>query len=223
MSTTILEREDPGAPPPVTALFQDITDAERLEALNRRNERLEAVAELSASLAHEIKNPLASIRSAVEQLTESSLEDQDRSTLRGLVVKESDRLSRLLSEFIEYSAVRMGQAEDVDLAALVREAVDLVRQHPEAEGEVEVMCEGTDGSLTIPGDEDLLHRAVFNLVLNAVQFSAPGGEVRIEVLECGDGAGPGGVEIPSPVRLSVRDSGPGIDREDLERIFDPFY
>jgi len=223
VSTTILEREEPGAPPPVTALFQDITDAERLEALNRRNERLEAVAELSASLAHEIKNPLASIRSAVEQLTQSGLDDQDRSTLRGLVVKESDRLSRLLSEFIEYSAVRMGRTQAVDLAALVREAVDLVRQHPEAEGEVEIRCEGTDGSLTVPGDEDLLHRAVFNLVLNAVQFSAPGGAVRVAVRECGEAAGPGGVEIPSPVRLAVRDSGPGIDREDLDRIFDPFF
>ncbi|RMH18965.1 MAG: PAS domain S-box protein, partial [Gemmatimonadetes bacterium] len=173
VSTTVLERAD-GAPPSVTAIFQDITDLEQLEILNRRNERLEAVAELSASLAHEIKNPLASIRSAVEQLTRGSLEDGDREVLERLVVGESERLSRLLSEFLEFSGMKLAVREEVDFARIVRDALAVVRQHPEARPDVEIVCDGIEGALYLPGDEDLLHRLVFNLVLNAVQFAGEG-------------------------------------------------
>ena len=89
-----------------TAIFQDISDQKRLEQLNLRAQRLEAVAELSASLAHEIKNPLASIRSAVEQMAARPAASNDERTLGNLIVRESDRLSRLLSEFLDFARVR---------------------------------------------------------------------------------------------------------------------
>src|SRR5690606_33102459 len=98
-----------------TAIFEDITDLERVDELNLRAERLEAVATLSASMAHEIKNPLASIRSAVEQLTGNPLGSEDRDVLRRLVLTESDRLSRLLTEFLEYSGLEIGARSPVDL------------------------------------------------------------------------------------------------------------
>jgi two-component system sensor histidine kinase PilS (NtrC family) len=220
VSTAVLERADGGAPS-VTAIFQDITDLERIEALNRRTERLEAVAELAASLAHEIKNPLASIRSAVEQLTRpnAGLAIQDRSLLQRLVLTESDRLSRLLSEFLEFSALRRGPAAQVDLAAVVRDAVALVRQ--QADG-VSVGCAGLDQPRVIPGDVDLLHRAVFNLVLNAVQFAGKGGQVSVELGPVADSEAPG-LEGRDPLRLVVSDSGPGVEPESISRIFDPFF
>jgi two-component system sensor histidine kinase PilS (NtrC family) len=221
ISTTILDREEDR--PSVTAIFQDITDQERLEAVNRRAERLEAVAELSASLAHEIKNPLASIRSAVEQLTRSSLRSDDRDVLQRLVVSESERLSRLLSEFIEFSRVRIGQVEQVNFTALVRDCLAVVRQHPVAQGEIEIVERGLDVPLHIPGDSDLLHRAVFNLVLNAVQFSPRPGRVEVQVTAEADRMGATELGISDPVRFSVRDSGPGIADEDMGRIFDPFF
>ena len=221
ISTTILEREGEAALS-VTAIFQDITHQERLSALNTRNERLEAVAELSASLAHEIKNPLASIRSAVEQLSRRGLSPEDRDVLERLVVGESDRLSRLLSEFLEFSALKMGHAGQVDLAALARDCMVLAAQHPEMGEAVRMEAVGTDRSVPVPGDLDLLHRAVFNLILNAVQFAGPSGLVRVEVQdrsECrGDGTG-----VRDPVCLKVSDSGPGVAPGEVPRIFDPFY
>jgi two-component system, NtrC family, sensor histidine kinase PilS len=221
ISTTILEREGEVAPS-VTAIFQDITHQERLSALNRRNERLEAVAELSASLAHEIKNPLASIRSAVEQLSGSGLNGEDRSVLQRLVVGESDRLSRLLSEFLEFSALRMGHSGEVDLVALARDCMTLAAQHPGKGAGVRMEAVGMDRPVPVPGDQDLLHRAVFNLILNAVQFAGPSGVVRVEIQdrsECrGDGTG-----VRDPVCLKVSDSGPGVDPDEVSRIFDPFY
>lgn len=222
VSTTLLDRQD-GSPPWATAIFQDITDGERLEALNRRAERLEAVAELSASLAHEIKNPLASIRSAVEQLTSRSLAREDHRALQRLVLAESDRLSRLLSKFIEFARVRLGAPEDVDLREVVREAIGVAKQHPDASDGVQIHVSVGDGPIPVRGDADLLHRAVFNLVLNAVQFAGENGEVEVELERIAPGALPSGIELENPVRLRVRDTGPGIDPSVVPRIFDPFY
>ena len=77
--------------------------------------------------------------------------------------------------------------------------------------------------LTIDGDQDLLHRAVFNLVLNGVQHAGPTGRVRVELGRADDYEVPASVPIESPVRITVEDSGPGIREEDIGRLFDPFF
>jgi two-component system sensor histidine kinase PilS (NtrC family) len=222
LSIAVLERGE-GVPPSATAIFQDITDHELLASLNRRNERLEAIAALSASMAHEIKNPLASIRSAVEQLTRgSTLESEDRDVLQRLVLTESDRLSQLLSEFIDYSGLRIGAVTSVDLPSVVRDCMTLVRQHPDADG-VEFVYTGRDTTLPVTGDPDLLHRAFFNLLLNASQFAGSGGAVTVSAEDTDGRASPRTGGMGRAVRLTVSDSGPGIDSVDLERIFDPFF
>lgn len=218
--TTVLDR---GGAPWVTAVFQDITDSRQIEDLLRRTERLQAVAELGASLAHEIKNPLASIRSAVEQLAGSQLNDHDRSILRRLVVSESDRLSRLLSEFMEFSRVEVRRRGEVDISKVTADAIRLVAQHPDARGGATIDYEPPADSVVVDGDSDLLHRAVFNLVLNAVQHSGDAGRVRVELAPVGKRDVPATVRARASVRLSVRDSGPGIPEEDIPRVFDPFF
>lgn len=222
VSTTVLDREEGGGPS-VTAIFQDITTEEQLQALHLRTERLEAVAELSASLAHEIKNPLASIRSAVEQLSSPNLGAEDQGSLEKLVLTESDRLSRLLSEFIEFARVRIGSPEDVDLNSVVEQAVGVVRQHPEAADGVQIRFSGGNGRLCVRGDADLLHRAVLNLLLNAVHFAGPKGYVEVSLDRVEPRALPPGMQTSRVVRLRVRDSGLGIDPQVLPRIFDPFF
>ncbi|HEX8726361.1 MAG TPA: histidine kinase dimerization/phospho-acceptor domain-containing protein, partial [Gemmatimonadaceae bacterium] len=100
VTTTYTEGDGRRTDRTATAIFQDISDQKRIDALRLRAERLEGVAELSASLAHEIKNPLASIRSSVEQLGRLPHQTEDERTLSELVMRESDRLSRLLTEFL---------------------------------------------------------------------------------------------------------------------------
>jgi two-component system, NtrC family, sensor histidine kinase PilS len=221
VSTTVLERAD-GAKPSATAIFQDITDLERVDELNRRTERLEAVAALSASLAHEIKNPLASIRSAVEQLGGGGLAEADRGTLERLVLEESDRLSRLLSEFLEYSVLKIGAREEVDMAQLARDCLALGCQHPDLE-EVEVRTEIPEGRVRVLGDADLLHRALFNLLLNGAQSAGPGGVVTVVVTDAPQRFQPLGADIEHPVQIAVRDSGSGVEPDVARRIFDPFF
>lgn len=223
VSTTVMDRGQEG-PHSATALFQDITDQEALTLLTRRADRLGAVAELSASLAHEIKNPLASIRSAVEQLGRGVKESKDRAVLERLVLAESDRLSRLLSEFLDFSGLRMGRQESVDFADLVERVVEVVRQHPDTlDRAVVVECLRPPGEAELSGDADLLHRAVFNLVLNAVQFSGDAGRVEVELRRVPGQDVPGPPDAQSAWRLRVRDSGPGISPDDAQRIFDPFF
>lgn len=222
VSTTLIQRDE--GPPSVTAIFQDITERKRMDQLHRRAERLEAVAELSASLAHEIKNPLASIRSATEQLTGDGIDAEDRTVLGALVVRESDRLSRLLTEFIDFARVKLRSTERVDVARLVRHAVDVVRAHPQAaDVQLALSLDVSAAGATVHGDEDLLHRAVLNLVLNAVQWAGRGGHVEVEVdvvetdlLEPSLGAA-------RTVRLRVSDTGPGVPEEHVDHVFDPFF
>jgi two-component system, NtrC family, sensor histidine kinase PilS len=216
--TTVLDRQ---GMPWVTAVIQDVTDGKQIEELIRRAERLQAVAELGASLAHEIRNPLASVRSAVEQLAGDRLAREDREMLRGLVLTESDRLSRLLSEFMEFSRVEVRRTAAVDLVALASQAIELVGQHPDREEKTRIDFSRPPAAVHVEGDPDLLHRAVFNLVLNAVQHAGEAGTVTVEVDR--PVTFPPGVEVDDAVRLVVRDTGPGVREEDVPRMFDPFF
>jgi two-component system sensor histidine kinase PilS (NtrC family) len=219
VTTTTLDGP-PGAPPRVSAIFTDISDSKRLEELHLRAERLEAVAELSSSLAHEIKNPLASIRSSVEQLARSSRSNADEKFLANLIVRESDRLSRLLSEFLDFARVRVTECRPMDLHAVAEAAIRLVRQHPDCGRDVKITLEGS--ATPMEGDEDLLHRVVSNLVLNAVQAAGKGAAVTVRTGRAGPGDLPGGAGIENPVSLRVSDNGPGIPDELQERLFEPF-
>jgi len=219
LSTTTFQREQETAPS-VTAIFTDISDAQYLQELHLRAERLEAVAALSASLAHEIRNPLASIRSAVEQLVGNKRDDPDERILGDLVLRESDRLSRLLGEFLDFSRVRASHFRAVNLLSAVGDAARLVREHPDYGPGVELVIKGDP--ILVQADEDLVHRIVWNLLLNAVQ--ALRGQGRVEVsLDVPPGSElPRGAEFEQPVRLRVRDNGPGIDPDLRERLFQPF-
>ncbi len=223
LTTTSAEREGPGGARTATAIFQDISDSKRLQALHVRTERLQAVAELSASLAHEIKNPLASIRSATEQLARRSQRraeaDDDEQALFALTVRESDRLSRLLSEFLDFARTRAAHLTPVNVAAIVRSAVLVVRQHPACGEGVRIVIDPSpdEEALVVAGDDDLLHRAVLNLVLNAVQALEGRGEIRVQVEPAQDTA----LDEPA-IAVRVTDNGPGIPHAVRDRLFEPF-
>ena len=219
LSTTTFRQETQEAPS-VTAIFTDISDLKEVQELQARAERLESVAALSASRAHEIRNPLASIRSSVEQLARSRHADEDERFLAGLIVRESDRLSRLLSEFLDFARVRATRFDPLDLHAVVTAVVRLIRAHPECRADATIAIEG--GRTMVDGDEDLLHRVVANLVLNAVQVATGPARVTVSVAAVTAAEIPHGTNMEHAVRLQVRDSGPGIPEDIRERLFEPF-
>ena len=195
-----------------------------IERLHTRAERLEAVAELSASLAHEIKNPLASIRSAAELLARIPAADDDTRTLTQLVQRESDRLSRLLSEFLDFARTEVTQVQRVDLVEIARNAAALVSAHPDKPRNVTIRELFPSGPLVVVGDDDLLHRAIFNFLLNAVQASPPGGEVRLEAAELAPHQLPPKAArfTRGAIMLQVSDQGKGVDDSVRDNLFEPF-
>lgn len=217
LSTTTFLR--PGSDhPSVTAIFTDISDLKRVQEFRLRAERMEAVAALSASLAHEIRNPLAAIQSAVEQLAHHAGADPDDQVLARLVMRESERLNRLLSEFLDFSRVRAAECLPLDLLAVATEVASVLSEHPETRG-TEIVVEGE--SIEIEADADLLHRIVSNLTLNAAQALQGGGRVVIGVGTARPGDAPNGL-LDRRVKLTVQDNGPGIPDEVRERLFEPF-
>ncbi|MBT8461693.1 MAG: PAS domain-containing protein [Gemmatimonadetes bacterium] len=223
VSTTMLE--DVGAGPSHVVLLQDLRSARQLENLRLRAGKLEAVAELSASLAHELKNPLASVRSAVEQLSARAVTDEDEQILGRLIVREADRLSRILSEFSDFARVGVAERRPVDVPRLMSEVIETVRRNPAAEGRATITSEILDDMSGLWGDPELLHRTLLNLVLNAVQVGDPEETVTVRVVADAlrPDLVPSEVSLGHPVRIRVFDDGPGISAEDLPRIFDPFY
>ncbi|MBA3919351.1 MAG: hypothetical protein C0516_12290 [Gemmatimonas sp.] len=233
VTTTVADGIRPDASTTATAIFQDISDSKRLQALHVRAERLQAVAELSASLAHEIRNPLASIRSATEQLArrqslrvaqQGQTEDEDERILHGLVVREADRLSRLLAEFLDFARARVTHTASLDLGAVVQAAATLAASHPDRGDNVQVQVDISPDLPPLTGDEDLLHRAVFNLVLNAVQAVGPAGHVFVAVSRhAHDGESRNHRAIAGELlAITVTDDGPGVPEHLRGRLFEPF-
>jgi two-component system, NtrC family, sensor histidine kinase PilS len=233
VTTTVADGVRADSSTTATAIFQDISDSKRLQALHVRAERLQAVAELSASLAHEIRNPLASIRSATEQLarrqairqaSQGHAEDEDERILHGLVVREADRLSRLLAEFLDFARARVTHTSSLDLGAVVQAAATLAASHPDRGDDVQVQVDVAPDLPALTGDEDLLHRAVFNLVLNAVQAVGRGGHVFVAVSRhAHDGEGRNHRAIAGELlAITVTDDGPGVPDDLRGRLFEPF-
>jgi two-component system sensor histidine kinase PilS (NtrC family) len=218
LSTTVFQQKAQEAPS-VTAIFTDISDLKQLQDLHLRAERLEAVAALSASLAHEIRNPLASIRSSVEQLSRSRFATDDERFLAELIVRESDRLSRLLNEFLDFSRVRATEFVPVDLREVAVAVTRLVKEHPECPDGATLEVQGP--RTVLEGDADLLHRVIANLVLNAVQAGRGRVHVTVVVGEADPTQLPHG-PLDHAVKVEVRDDGPGIPPEIRGRLFQPF-
>ncbi|MBC7841220.1 MAG: PAS domain-containing protein [Gemmatimonadaceae bacterium] len=224
ITVTFLGGDEPDEMGIATAIFSDISDQKRLEDLHVRAGQLEAVSELAASLAHEIKNPLASIRSAVEQLGRMPSADEDTGSLTRLVVRESDRLARLLSEFLDFARVRVTRVVALDLASLVKDTMNLVAAHPDKSASTVLHFESDTPIQHMDGDSDLLHRAIFNLVLNAAQALGDGGTVRVIMRAATPDTVPGGVVPESgAIRLVIEDDGPGMPDDVRDRIFTPFF
>lgn len=229
LTTTVGEGTRPDSMVSATVIFQDISDSKRLQSLHIRAERLQAVAELSASLAHEIRNPLASIRSATEQLARfraarADEQDDDERVLHGLVVREADRLSRLLADFLDFARARITRVEPLDIGHLVHAASMLAASHPDRRAGVDVQVDIGAELPRLVGDEDLLHRAVFNLVLNALQAVGEHGHVFVDVHRY---SAESTTTAATPITgellaIRVTDDGAGIPEELRARVFEPF-
>lgn len=190
-------------------VLEDLTEQRALEAQLRRNDRLASVGQLAAGIAHEVRNPLAILR-ATAQLLAGQLAGQDQAATYGRVlIDESDRIERLISELLEYARPRPPHRVPLDLAEALSGAAHDVGPYALQYG-VSIAVDAP--AATLWADQEQLRQALVNLLLNAVQASSSGAVVRLSVAHGG-----------GDVRVAVTDQGRGMRPEERERACDPFF
>lgn len=187
-------------------VVDDITEMARMRERAARDERLVEAGRLAASLAHEVRNPLAGLSGALQMIRE-----EHPSRLADLALGEAERLNRMVEDFLSVPGKPRLRRVPVDLHALGADVCDAFGRDPRYRGMVEAYVEGA--SVVVSADADRLRQALWNLVLNGAQAMPRGGRIRVRV----DPAPPGGAEI------RVSDEGVGIPTDDRDRVFDPFY
>ncbi len=192
-------------------VFQDVTGIMRLKEAVERAERLATVGKFAAGLAHEVRNPLASMCASIDVLKAHLEVPPAMERLMVNVGKEADRLNRLIGDFLAFSRPRKLEMRETDLGDLVLGVLSMFKND-----DLMKSCkieEKLDLGVRAVVDEDLLRQVVWNLVKNAGEAMAPdGGALHIEAT----------MKDMQPV-IIVRDSGPGIPPDMLDRVFDPFY
>lgn len=216
VSASLLRRGS-GEPLGVICSFQDLTDIKRMEAQVRHADRLAAIGRLAAGLAHEIRNPIASIRGSVEVLRQNLKPEGADRRLMDIVLRESDRLDETIAEFLEFSRPRHLSPVLTDITMIVDEVL-LLLVHQAGE-RLRMVTDYPDGTVKAYVDPAQVRQALWNLCRNAVDAMPQGGTLRVAVQL----SRPGDREGPTSVVIAVEDTGPGVASEHLPHIFEPFY
>jgi signal transduction histidine kinase len=181
-----------------------------------QRQQLAAVGELSAVIAHEVRNPIAVIKNAVSGLRRERTRDEDRLTLLGILDEETDRLNRLMHDLLAYARPVVPQSEPVDLVALLERAVERACAAVDADTRFDVTMDVHPQAATVQGDPKLLLQALASLVENAAQAMPDGGTLRLETRTAT-------LRGQSAVEVHVVDSGHGMDTEVAVRAKEPFF
>ncbi|MDQ3032141.1 MAG: ATP-binding protein [Myxococcota bacterium] len=181
-----------------------------------RKEQLAAVGELSAVIAHEVRNPLAILKNAVSSLRRPTLTSADRGVLFGILDEETDRLNRLVRDLLAYARPVVPKGGSVDLRDLVLRAYELARGGRDDGSDVELEIDLDSAPSAIRGDPELLRHAFVNVIDNALQAMLAGGRLLVR-------ATPSTIEARPAIALSFADSGDGMDTLVRAKALDPFF
>jgi len=237
LAGSILKDED-GSSLGHVVIFQDVTAVVGMEKQLRRSERLAAVGEMSAKMAHEIRNPLAAISGSIQLLRTDLWQervDSEPRHLMDIVVREADRLNQLITDFLAYARPGPLELEAVELGALAREVCEMLNSVRPTNISVELRV---DTPVRVSGDSGQLRQVLWNLFHNAVEAMPEGGRLDIRIEEFAGqssqdglplrrsdavGGTPEGSAEFGCVEIAISDTGVGIPFEIQEQIFEPFF
>jgi two-component system sensor histidine kinase HydH len=177
-----------------------------------RSQKLSLVGQIAAGMAHEIKNPLASIKGAVEILGDESTSASEKHEFRQIVIKEIKRIDRSVTNFLEFARPAKTEPRRFNLSDAVRDAVRQMSAQAKKQGIT--IVEDVEGPLHVNGDQEKIHQVLLNLIINAIDASDPENSIDVG-LRADQAAG--------SVVLTVRDSGAGLPAQQAERAFEPFF
>jgi two-component system sensor histidine kinase PilS (NtrC family) len=203
---------DTGESSGMVITFQDLTHIRAMEETARRQDRLAAVGRLAASIAHEIRNPLAAMRGSIQMLRGEMDGDSEHAQLMEIILRESDRLNKIVADYLNYARPRPAELTDVDLCALVRDTFKLLNNSAEVSDGHKLETDLPDQALIAKGDAEQLKQVCWNIARNSLKAMPDGGEFRVSLAEVG----------LNRLRLSFSDTGCGMTPVQVERLFEPF-
>jgi signal transduction histidine kinase len=207
-----------------TLFFKDLTRVEQLEERERLRDRLAALGEMAAAIAHEVKNPLAGIEVMAGILKRQLPESQDAQAILGDIIKEAKMANAIVLEVLEFVRPIRLQVEHMSLVDVIKDATALADTHA-PRGNVDVRVNIPVGLATIQGDPHQLRQLFTNLLINAFEAMNGKGAVRIDATELPEEEAPTGGEVlvGAMVQVDVTDDGPGVPPDVMDRIFSPFF
>ncbi|MHB9096389.1 MAG: two-component system sensor histidine kinase NtrB, partial [Syntrophales bacterium] len=206
-------KDDAGRELGSVLLIKDLREIRDLQEKVRRSERLASLGRLAAGVAHEIRNPLSSIRGFAQYFQKRFSGQAEEEGYASVMIREVDRLNRVITELLDFAGPKEPHRERQPIEAIVDHALKLLAPDLSAR-KVTVVRQYEPGLPPIPVDRDQLSQVFINILLNALQSMGEGGEIRIVLRR----------RVPPPgIEASVTDTGAGIPAEDLEKVFEPFF
>jgi two-component system sensor histidine kinase PilS (NtrC family) len=190
--------------------FQDLTDLKRLEQEVATKERMAALGRLSAAIAHEIRQPLTAMAGAVKELGRLVPLQEDEQHLVGIVSRESERLNKIITDFLNYSREKTYEFSEEDITNLLDETLTLLERNPQVEGRYRIQREFAKSAVRVRVDRNRIKQVFWNLSENALRAMPDGGVLTVS-LEGG----------PFWVSIRFRDTGVGLDAKLRTKIFEP--
>jgi two-component system sensor histidine kinase PilS (NtrC family) len=199
--------------------FQDVTDARKREREARVQQRLAAVGEMAAGIAHEIRNPLASMAGSIQVLRDELPLSPEQEQLMDIVLRESERLNDTIGNFLAYARPQPHTLHRLDLRRVIEETAVLLRNSSEHREAHRVEVVAPTGEVACLADEAQIRQIVWNLATNGLRAMPDGGVLELSVAAV---PVPDGAPHQSGAAIRVRDEGVGIPPEELDRVFQPF-
>jgi two-component system sensor histidine kinase PilS (NtrC family) len=193
--------------------FQDVTEVKRLERDAQMQKRLAAIGQMAAGIAHEIRNPLASMSGSMQILRQELSLSPDQAQLMDIVLRESDRLNDTMRSFLAYARPQRVEVQQLDLCRVVHDTATLLRNSHEVSENHSIEVRTSTSAVIVQGDENQVRQVVWNLATNGLRAMPEGGTLTLSAAPAANDFG--GV-------LTVADDGVGIPSDELENIFQPF-
>jgi len=192
--------------------FQDLTQVRALEETSRRQDRLAAIGRMAASIAHEIRNPLAAMRGSIQMLRSEMDGESSQTELMEIILRESDRLNRIITDFLNYARPRSITQSRVDVGDLLHQTFALLQHSPEISATQSIEEELPTEPAITEADAGQLKQVFWNLARNALQAMPEGGTLRARVEK----------NSHSRLRIAFSDTGRGMSPDQVEHLFEPF-
>ena len=197
-------------------IFQDLTALNEMKESLEKSRQLAFIGEMAAGLAHEIRNPLASISGSIQMLKEDLVRNDTNARLMQIILRGKDQLESFLKDFLLIARPAPGTREALDVKETIRDVIESVRYIPDWNKLLEPTTLFADDPLFIEANRTEIRQVIWNLILNAIQAMPEGGILRVE-------ARPAEIEGQTGAEIRITDTGCGIRDQDRQRIFEPFY